>query len=245
MTKKSILLVEDDEVIRTMVKDYLEREYHVIETSRYAEAVKKLAEHIDLALIDYALPDHDGFELARAIRQTKPHLPIIMMTAYSTETMVLKALRVGITDYIKKPMKLTYLMKRVSELLKGPSGEFDFESENTGSRKEFIMDSVGWYIEENYMEDFSLDKLANKLGINKFNLCRSFKERFGQGFISYLNNIRVKNAAELLTKPNLNITEIAYAVGYKSFTQFERAFKKTYGIAPREYRKHRSNPSYN
>ncbi|MBI3754590.1 MAG: response regulator transcription factor [Deltaproteobacteria bacterium] len=61
MPKKSILLVEDDEVIRTMIKNYLEREYQVIVVSRYAEAVKKLGDHIDLALIDYALPDRDGF----------------------------------------------------------------------------------------------------------------------------------------------------------------------------------------
>ncbi|MBI3754589.1 MAG: helix-turn-helix transcriptional regulator [Deltaproteobacteria bacterium] len=100
-----------------------------------------------------------------------------------------------------------------------------------------MMDSIGWHIEENYMKDFSLESLARRLGMNKFNFCRSFKERFGRGFVSYLNSIRVKNAAELLENPNLNITEIAYVVGYKSFTQFERAFKKIYNIPPREYRK--------
>lgn len=237
MASKSILIVEDDEIVRTMIKNFLEREYNVIEASRYSEAVNKLRNNIDLALIDYALPDRDGFELVKTIRQIKAKLPVIMMTAYGTEAIAIKALKAGIIDYIKKPMKLTYLMKRVSEALNGLSSEFDFESAYAGSRKEFIMDSGALYLEENYMEDFSLEKTAGRLGMNKFNFCRLFKQRFGQGFISYLNNIRVKNASELLKNPSLNITEIAYVVGYKSLSQFERTFKKTYGIPPREYRK--------
>ena len=238
MPRKSILVVEDDEVIRTLIKGYLEREYNVIEASGYLQAINKLTNPIDLALIDYALQDGDGFELSKIIRQTKPQMPIIIMTAYGTETIAVKALRAGVTDYIKKPMKLAYLMKRISELLEEPIKREDFEFEHAENRKDFMMDGIAWYLEENYTEDFTLDKLAGRLGINKFSFCRSFKGRFGQGFRSYLNNVRAKNAAELLKNYNLNITEIAYAVGYKSFPHFERVFKKAHGISPREYRKH-------
>lgn len=240
MPSKSILVVEDDEIVRALIKDFLAREYNVIEASCYLQAVKKLTNHIDIALIDYALPDRDGFELLKAIRQIKAGLPVIMMTAYGTEMIAVKALRRGATDYIKKPMKLAYLMKRISELLAEPGDRKFFELKPAEDRKEFMMESIAWHIEENYMEDFSLDKLSGRLGINKFDFCRSFKERFGQGFISYLNNTRIKNAAELLGNHNLSITEIAYAVGYKSFTHFERVFKRIYGMPPREYRRHMS-----
>ncbi|MEK6590265.1 MAG: response regulator [Nitrospinota bacterium] len=238
MIRKSILVVEDDEVVRTMIRDFLEKEYTVIDASRCSEAVSKISHHhIDLALIDYALPDGDGFELLKVIRQTNTQLPVIMITAYGTEIVVIRALRTGVTDYIKKPLKLSYLKKRISELLTGLTHQEDFELEYVESRKDFILDSIAFYIEEHFMEDFTLNKVAGRVGMNKFNFCRLFKERFGQGFISYLNCVRIKNAAELLKGHNLNITEIAYFVGYKSFTQFERIFKRMYGIPPREYRK--------
>jgi two-component system response regulator YesN len=239
MDKKNILLVDDDATIRDMIKDALKKEYNILEASNYSEAVKLIRYPIDLALIDYVLPDSDGFEVLKAIRDVKPSLPAIIMTGYSNENVVIKALRTEVADYIKKPVKLAYLRRRLLEILGGKDNSRN--SESVESREEFILDGIAAYVEEKYMKDLTLDKLASMTCMNRFKFCRAFKERFEQTFTSYLNTIRVKNAAGLLKNPNLNITEIAYFVGYKSVIHFDRVFRAIYGISPRDYRKKISN----
>jgi two-component system response regulator YesN len=239
LERKSILLVDDDEVVRTMIKGFIEREYNVLEASNYSEAVKLLRCPIDLALIDYILPDSDGFDLLKVIREEKVALPAIIMTGYSNEAVVIKALRSAVADYIKKPIKLSYLRRRLSEVL---VGEWTNEhTDNAGTKEEFIMDGIAAYIEEKYMKDLTLDKIARMACMNRFKFCRVFKERIGKTFTSYLNSIRVKKASELLKTTNLAIMEIAFFVGYRSFSQFERIFKKVYALSPKDYRRNTLN----
>jgi len=235
MDKKNILLIDDDTVVRDMIKDSLSKDYNIIEASTYTEVMNLLDNSIDLALIDYVLPDADGFDVLQTLRASKPSLPAIMMTGYGNETVVIKALRTEIIDYMKKPLKLSYLKNRLSEILGVNQNSKQYESVN--SRDDFILDGVVSHIEEKYMKPITLEKAASIACMNKFKFCRTFKERYGQTFITYLNGIRVKNAAELLRNNNLSITEIAYFVGYGSVVHFDRVFRSTYGISPREYRK--------
>jgi YesN/AraC family two-component response regulator len=243
MVRKSILLVEDDTLVRDMIKGALVRKYDVLEASMYSDAINQIRNPIDLALIDYVLPDRDGFELLKTIREEKPALPVIMMTAYGNETMVINAFRKGVTDYLKKPLSIKYLMRKVSEILgeKDDNGHF----ENAGNRNEFIMDGIATYMEEKYMEDLTRKKMANMARMHRNKFCKVFKNKFGKTFTSYLNHIRIKNAAGLLENPDLNITEIAFFVGYRNIVHFERVFREVYGISPREYRRSMNdrNPS--
>lgn len=232
--RKTILLVEDDVVVNDIIKVSLEGKYNVLTASNCSRTLKQLKNHIDLAIIDYKLPDCNGLELLKAIRKVKPALPVIMITAYSTEDMIIKALRAGVTDYIKKPFSLAHLMMKISEMLGGKEDLGHFK--NVDSRGEFITNGIAAYIEEKYMDDLTLDKLAKMAGINKYKFSKIFRERIGQSFPSYLNTIRVRNAAELLRNYSLSITEIAYFVGYKSIVHFERVFRSQYGLSPREYR---------
>ena len=234
MKRKAILLVEDEAVVRDMIRGALEREYDVLEASTYSEALRHLAHHIDLALVDYALPDRDGFEVLKAVREAQPSLPVILMTGYGSEHVVIKALREGVTDYIKKPLSFSYLMKRLSEILGMNLGNTFWK--DTVTREEFIMDGISAYIEDRSMEDLNLDKLARMVCMSRFNFCRAFKGRFGLSFISYLNSLRVKKAARLLDDANLTITEIATFVGYESVAHFGRVFRKVYGVSPTAFR---------
>jgi YesN/AraC family two-component response regulator len=236
MEGKTILLVDDDATVKDMIRFVLEKEkYYVLEASNYSEAIEQLRNPIDLAIIDYVLPDHNGFEVFKKIREIKPELPAIIMTAYSTEDVVINALRKGVTEYIKKPLSLSYLTKKVSEMLGGE--KCIGGPEEVKSRDEFIMDGIAAYMEEKYREDLTFDKLASMALMNRDKFCKVFKERFGQTSTSYLNSIRIKRASELLRNPNLNITDIAHFVGYGSVDHFERMFRKKYKVSPREYRK--------
>ncbi|MEK6690125.1 MAG: response regulator transcription factor [Nitrospirota bacterium] len=233
--KKTILLVEDDGVVRDVLREVLEKDYKILVAWNYSETVKHLENNIDLALIDYSLPDKNGFEVLKAIREAKPALPAIIITAYGTEHIAIKAVRAGVTDYIKKPISLKYLKSKVSEILEGKKD--DKYLETVEGRKEFIIDGIALYLEDNYMEDMTRDKLARMVCLDRYELGKLFKERFGKSLISYLNHIRIENTTELLKNKDLSITEIAYSVGYGSVDHFNRVFKETYGEPPREYRR--------
>lgn len=158
--KKTILLVEDDAPVREIIREVLEMKYVVLEASSYLEAMSYHRTPFDLAVIDYVLPDGNGIDLSMAIREEKPVLPVILITAYNHENIILNALRAGVTDYMKKPLSLRYLLGKVSEIL-GEDARIGLEEPGSiGGRKDFIMDAVGEYIEKNYMKDLTLDRLS-------------------------------------------------------------------------------------
>ncbi len=236
MERKTILLVEDDGVLRDLLKEALERQYNVIEASSCSSAIAQINHPMDLALIDYSLPDGDGLGVVKAIREAKPGLPIIMMTAFSTENLAIRALRSGVTDYMKKPFTFAYLAEKLSEMLGGDTGGGREGGE--GKREILVMDCVGAFIEGNYAERLSLERLCRMTCMNKNKFSTAFKRRFGQNFRPYVNGIRNMKAAEMLLKsPDANIAEIAHSVGYGSVDHFVREFRKTFGVSPRSYRK--------
>lgn len=140
MEKKTVLLVEDDALVRDMLRSAFEMEYNVLEASGCSEAAGLLQNPIDIALIDYMLPDGDGFDVLKSVREVKPNLPIIMMTAYSTEGIVIRALRAGAAEYIKKPLVLAHLRRKVSDILGGKKGEE--LTERSVTNEEFLLDSI-------------------------------------------------------------------------------------------------------
>ncbi len=207
----------------------------MLEAANCHEAFKQINDPLDLALIDYQLPDGDGFDVLKALREAKPELPVIMITAYSTESLAIKALRSGVTDYLKKPFTFAYLTGRLSELLEGKkNGDMP---EGGGSREMFIMDCIAALIENNYTKDLTRDELAERARMDKHKFSKAFNGRFGQGLKSYVNSIRTRKAAEMLRNQELSVAEVAFSVGYGSVPHFCRVFKETYGLPPEEYRK--------
>jgi len=130
-TVKTILVVDDEPLIRKLVKDFLKKEnYTVLEAERGKEALTVFEEHpeINLVILDIMLPDFDGWTICRNIRKTS-QVPVIMLTARAEEFDELLGFEVGADDYITKPFKPSVLVARVSALLKrsyGINEDLDF-----------------------------------------------------------------------------------------------------------------------
>jgi len=111
--KKTILIVGGS-VVRYLLKDALQHEYHILGASTLQDVIELLSNPIDLALIDFMLPDTQGSDIFNVIRGKRPKIPVIMI-GHNDEILAIKAL--GVVDYIRKPIPLTNLKKMVSEVL--------------------------------------------------------------------------------------------------------------------------------
>ena len=111
--------------------------------------------------------------------------------------------------------------------------------------KEDKINQILRYLADHYMDDVTLDKVCEKFFISKYFLCRQFKKYTKSTVVEYLNSIRILNAQRLFMESNMNLSNIASAVGFNSLGNFERTFKRITGTTPKksmkEYRDKRNN----
>ena len=100
------------------------------------------------------------------------------------------------------------------------------------------------YIDKNYMYDISLDELANASGYSKFHFSRLFRKFSGTSLSDYLNRRRIREAALLLEKTDMTVTDAAMKSGFSSITTFNRVFKSIQGCTPSEFKKRINNRNY-
>jgi two-component system, response regulator YesN len=257
--KKRILVVEDDPDIIKIHRELLSDRFTVIIKPSGMRAIRYVRDNpdIDLALLDIKLPDISGIEVLKEIKKIKPCVPAIIITAFGSENVAVKAFRCGARDYVKKPFSNDELLKRINfclslniieqakhrKVLTNEADEVaaDFVSRAKAGRKNHNLQQALKYIHNNYSTDICLDRVAGTAGISKYHFSRCFKEMTGFTYQSYLNRVRIEQAKKLLDDDALSITDTGYAVGYSDLTHFERIFKKLTGATPSQYRRRTSS----
>lgn len=112
----------------------------------------------------------------------------------------------------------------------------EFENATSRSRAEPVaIWKARKYIDEHSREELSLTRVAKAVNMNANYLSENFKRVTGINFVDYVAHARFKNACDLLRNPRLRISEIAFAVGFQSLSQFNRVFKKFAGRSPTQY----------
>ena len=116
----SILVCEDDFAIKTMISTKLKQENYSVYTVQNGREALKLMEkqQIDLVVSDIMMPEMDGYEFVQTLRETKHTLPILMITAKSQLESLEAAFKLGVDDYMVKPLRLEELVLRVKALLR-------------------------------------------------------------------------------------------------------------------------------
>ncbi|OGJ61168.1 hypothetical protein A3C37_05315 [Candidatus Peribacteria bacterium RIFCSPHIGHO2_02_FULL_53_20] len=120
-----ILLVEDHRTVAGNIQTFLEREQYVVSVSYDGNEglARALTEDCDLLILDINLPGMDGYQICTTLRDNKKTMPILMLTARSTQTEVVRGLNLGADDYLVKPFDLDILLARVKALLRRQTGE--------------------------------------------------------------------------------------------------------------------------
>ncbi|GAA4433209.1 hypothetical protein GCM10023091_06400 [Ravibacter arvi] len=249
MTKlPKILLVDDSEEVIAYLADLLYEEYQIITTSNGEEAIRELQrENIQLVISDVMMPLMDGLELCRLIRSDERicHVPVILLTAKDSMQSKIEGLETGADAYIEKPFYPKYLLAQVSNLLQNRKQLRDFFSQSpfvhvgtiahTRSDVTFLEEVSRFVLSRSDEAELDMDLLADNVNMSRMTFYRKIKAVTDMTPRDYVNLVRLKRAAELLTDGTYKIYEIASMTGYKSATHFSKLFHKQFGLNPMEF----------
>lgn len=240
------ILIADDEMIERMVlrKKLIDNfgdkcEIRVAENGR--EVVEKFKQSgADLLILDIEMPGMNGLEAAEEIRRMGSECSIIFLTAFNEFDYAKKAISVHALEYLLKPCDDKELVLSVEEAIrvrKLSEGSSKMEAfEDAELRKSSTADAILKYIEGHYGDELSVQVMAEKFAYSEVYFCRLFKQHFGESFVSFLTDYRIKRAVELLKTTGMSVKDIGKTVGYEDSNYFTKVFKRVMKVIPSEFR---------
>lgn len=258
----TLLLVEDEELIRKellITVDWESVGCRVIAEAADGVAGEELIKRLDpdIVLTDIRLPGQDGLTM---LEKASPRSAIIF-TGYGEFELAQQAIRLGVYDFLLKPVEeqtlyatLTRLTERLAlqreeaslgqreqrSAVSGSSsataaGETGAAGAASGSRDIYVRAAMD-YIDEHFAEDISMYQIASHLGVSESHLSHLFKEHSGFTVLSYLQDRRIREAMRLLKDPRRNVSEIFQLCGFSNGSYFCKVFKRYTGVTPSEFR---------
>ncbi|WP_010236500.1 response regulator transcription factor [Clostridium arbusti] len=251
----SILLVDDEKLQREALKIILENfieDIEIIGEARNGTEAIEVDEKLnpDIIFMDIKMPGLDGIKASEIIKRKNQNKIIIMVTAYDNFNLVRKSLVLGVNDYILKPFKNRELLEILNTQINNLKINREKIKENytlnfrvnneekvrIGSGTNKVLEPALKYIEENYREEISLEKIAHITNLSVYYFSRLFKKQMGISFITYISRYKMDKAKELLENTDIPIVNIAAELGYYECGYFTKVFKKITGTTPSKYR---------
>ncbi len=248
-TAPLILLVEDNDDFRTFLSDSLRGMFRLCEAPNGLEAWNLIPElQPDLIISDVMMPEMDGNELCRRVKNDirTSHIPLILLTARTAEEQKIEGLSGGADDYITKPFNFEILMLRIRRLIEmGEKKREQFRQQIEPNPSDITITSLDEkliakaikYVEDNMARsELSVEEMSRELGMSRVHLYKKLLTITGKSPIEFIRVIRLKRAAQLLRESQMNVSEIAYEVGFNNPKYFSKYFKEEFGKLPSEYK---------
>lgn len=252
-TNKRVLVVDDEQEVNNYLTAELSKQYKIVSCTNGKDAYDALhREKIDAVISDVMMPGIDGMTLCHKIK-TNPnifHIPVILLTAKHSDEDRNKGLVMGADAYIAKPFDMTTLKNTLWNIIENRErimSRMTEETDQTEEKKPFrrielkssdeqLMDKVMKYVYNNIADPtLNVEKLSEHVGLSRVHMHRKLKELTNQSARDFIKNIRLKQAGILLGEKKLNISEVAYALGFSNLSHFSTTFKDFYGVSPKEY----------
>lgn len=251
--KKVRLLIADDEpLIRRGIQKLINLSEmgieEVYEAENGEEAFRLFEEHRpEIVLLDINMPRLDGLSVAKKIKSLIPETKIAMITGYNYFDYAQKAIRIGVEDYILKPVSKQEISEIIVKLVHSYQEKKREKTLRQVFQKEMELvpddsrgsyhSSIQKYMEEGYTDSqFTLSTLAEKLELSSGYLSILFKKTFGIPFQDYLLQLRMERAKLLLLTTHLKNYEIAEQIGFEDVNYFSSKFKKYFHLSPKQYK---------
>ncbi len=246
--KPLLLFVDDNKDFCGFMADNLEDEYSVITANNGLEAIEQLnKQDVTIVVSDVMMPIMSGIELCEKIKTNIywSHIPVILLTARAAEEHQIEGLELGADDYITKPFNFNLLRLRIRKFI-----EWTERSHNIFSQKldvapaeititsldEKLIEQAIKVVEEHISDsEFSVETLGATVGLSRGHLYKKLMVITGKGPAEFIRTIRLKRGRQLLEKSQLQISEIAYEVGFNSPKRFSKYFRDEFGVSPSEY----------
>ena len=249
-TKYRVLVVEDDEEIRHYISQELTNDYYMLESCNGKEALEMIFKRTpDLVISDIMMPEMDGLTLCRKLKQNVNlnYIPVILLTAKTREEDNIEGLETGADAYLTKPFNIEILRKTVGNLIRNrerlrnnfsgqQTQEDKLEKITAQSPDDKLIERVMKVINENLANpNLTVEMLCEQIGISRVHLHRKLKELTNQTTRNFIRNVRLKQAATLLSEKRYTVAETAALTGFTDPNNFSTAFKELYGVPPTTY----------
>ena len=247
-TKKTLVIVDDDAEIRSYIAMEMRDFYNVQTYASAEEAWGAISTDIpDLVISDLMMEGMDGAQLCSKIRHNPGtnHIPVVILTSSTDEESVQRCTECGADRYFTKPISVELLRSVVANTISNRDIvrnkytnpiEYDYSGIQMTSATEHltkrVVEVINAHIED---PDFSVEDLSHEIGISRVHMNRKLKETIGMSPSSLIKSIRLKQAAYLLIHDEVNISEVAYRVGFSTHSYFSSSFRDYFGMTPKEF----------
>lgn len=247
-SKKSIILVDDDSEMRAYLKLELQSIYNIEVYANGKEAWGKITTSIpDAVITDLVMEKMDGAELCEKIKKNPGtnHIPVILLTSSTDEQSQQRCIESGADRFFTKPISLEILKSAIAgaistrETIKNKySREIDYgygEITMSNADNELSTKVISIIRQNIDNSDFSVEELSKEVGMSRVHLNRKLKETMNISPSNLIRSIRLKQAAYLLINNKVNISEVAYKVGFSTHSYFSNSFHDFFGMTPKEF----------
>ncbi|QZT36755.1 response regulator [Halosquirtibacter xylanolyticus] len=249
--KPSVLVVDDNKELRDLLQETLSSYFNVFVKGNGKEAYEWVMENRpDIIISDVMMPVMNGFEFTRLIKQDESlcHIPIVLLTAKDSREHYEEGISAGADDYIVKPFEVGMLSKKINNILLTRSAlqrqyssdpEFDTKILAKNDVDKDLLKRAREVVEANINNhEFSVNDFAREMCLGRTSLYDKIKGVTGQTPNDFIMSTRLKTAAHLLrTNRGMNVSEVAYTVGFSTPRYFSKCFSKHFGVPPKKYAK--------
>jgi CheY-like chemotaxis protein len=244
----TILLIEDNRDVLTYLASCLEANYQLEFAINGNEGIEQALEMVpDIIISDIMMPEADGYEVCATLKDDirTSHIPIILLTAKADQQAKLEGLKTGADAYLTKPFDKEELEIRIASLLAlrrklqahyGNLNVADVTDKTLTKEEQFLFDLRQTLISNLSDEGFGIAQLCRKIGMSRSQLHNKLKALTGLSASIFIRTIRLEKAKVLLQDSDLNISEIAYEVGFRTPAYFTQIFTEEVGLSPSRYR---------
>ena len=243
-----LLIVDDNADVRNLLKNIFMADYTVLEAEDGAAALAVAQKEIpDCIISDVMMPEMDGFEFTKRIKDNEltSFIPVVMLTAKSTEDTHLESLECTADAFLTKPFHNEILKETVARQITGRKRLRERYSRELvlkpvdiaiNTVDEQFLEKIGKVMEERLPDaNFSTDDFAAELGMSRMQLHRKLKSLLNMSTTEFIRNERLKSAVALMERGHDSVSEVAYAVGFNDVSYFSKCFKELYGVTPTAY----------
>ncbi len=242
-----VLIVEDNIELLRLMKRLLQPRYHVITANDGREALQLIQTNkVDIVVSDVMMPEMDGYELTDHIKHNEiySHLPVILLTAKTTEDDQQKALLTGADGYITKPFKIRDLQLRIDNLIANrqrihtetPTQVEEPADDMNPEDREFLDRATQCVHRHISDSDYDREAFAADMGTSVSTLYNRLRDLTGKSMANFIRDIRIQEACKIAkNERNTRVSDIAYRVGFRDAKYFATAFKRITGKQPKEY----------